>query len=268
MIALRPRRAPSLGRCALPALILLATLCLSSGAMALGKDDQIGITLLRLGQGFDTRPGAVEQLLWEANKRTSLLVREQPLTLELGHADLFRSPLLVLLGQGPFEPLSEAQVARLSRYLRAGGALFVDDASPLGDDGFDVSLRRELARVLPGRPLVRLSNDHTLYRSFFLLERAYGRIDRSPFTEGIDLDDRTAVIYSRNDLFGAFGRDPLGGWRLPVVPGGETQREMAFRLGINLVMYATCLSYKRDQVHVTEILRRRKWRVDGSGSAR
>jgi hypothetical protein len=39
-------------------------------------------------------------------------------------------------------------------------------------------------------------------------------------------------------------------------------------MGINLLMYATCLSYKRDQVHVTEILRRRKWRVDDTGVVR
>jgi hypothetical protein len=45
-------------------------------------------------------------------------------------------------------------------------------------------------------------------------------------------------------------------------PGGDRQREMALRMGINLVMYATCLDYKRDQVHVTEILRRRRWTVE------
>ena len=43
------------------------------------------------------------------------------------------------------------------------------------------------------------------------------------------------------------------------MPGGEAQREMAFRLGINLAMYALCLDYKTDQVHVPFILRRRQW---------
>ena len=47
-----------------------------------------------------------------------------------------------------------------------------------------------------------------------------------------------------------------------VRPGGENQREMAFRLGINLVMYALCVNYKADQVHVPFILKRRKWKVD------
>ena len=41
-----------------------------------------------------------------------------------------------------------------------------------------------------------------------------------------------------------------------VVPGGERQREMAYRFGINLVMYALTGNYKADQVHVPFILER------------
>jgi hypothetical protein len=43
-----------------------------------------------------------------------------------------------------------------------------------------------------------------------------------------------------------------------VVPGGEDQREEAFRLGINLVMYALCLDYKTEQAHIDYILRTRR----------
>ena len=42
----------------------------------------------------------------------------------------------------------------------------------------------------------------------------------------------------------------------PVVPGGDRQREMAFRFGINLVMYTLTGNYKADQVHVPSILER------------
>ena len=35
-----------------------------------------------------------------------------------------------------------------------------------------------------------------------------------------------------------------------MVPGGERQREMAFRTGVNIVMYALTGNYKADQVHV------------------
>ena len=36
------------------------------------------------------------------------------------------------------------------------------------------------------------------------------------------------------------------------------QREEAFRLGINLVMYALCLDYKTEQAHIDYILRTRR----------
>ena len=42
----------------------------------------------------------------------------------------------------------------------------------------------------------------------------------------------------------------------PVSPGGETQREMAYRVGVNLVMHALTGNYKADQVHVPDILQR------------
>jgi hypothetical protein len=40
------------------------------------------------------------------------------------------------------------------------------------------------------------------------------------------------------------------------VPGGESQREMAFRFGVNVVMYALTGNYKTDQVHAPALLER------------
>ena len=47
-------------------------------------------------------------------------------------------------------------------------------------------------------------------------------------------------------------------WEHEVVPGGDDQREEAFRLAINLVMYALCLDYKTEQAHIDYILRTRR----------
>ena len=237
-------------------------------AFALGSDAKVGIGILKLGTGYDARPGAVEQLMWETTKRTSIDVRDRPALLDPTDADLFRWPLLIWVGTGPCEPLTSAQVRSLGRFLRAGGLLYIDDATPHGSDTFDRCARREIARLMPKRELLRVSNDHTIFRTFFLLEKPYGRIMRRDWLEAVSFDDRSPIIYGRNDLLGALGRDSLGNWLMPVVPGGQRQRELAFRMGINLTMYATCLNYKRDQVHVTAILRRRRWRVDRQGPVR
>ena len=73
---------------------------------------------------------------------------------------------------------------------------------------------------------------------------------------------RAAIVYSQNDLGGAWAKDAFGNWAYQCYPGGDTQREHAFRMGINLVMYAMCLDYKTDQVHVPFILKRRRWKVE------
>ena len=59
-----------------------------------------------------------------------------------------------------------------------------------------------------------------------------------------------------NDGAGAWAVDPQGRSAFAVVPGGEPQREMAMRFGVNLVMYALTGNYKSDQVHVPAILER------------
>lgn len=238
-------------------LAALACLALPKALWAMGADAEVGIAILG---DENIRPTSVEQLMWEIRKRTSIKVREAPRIIQPEDQDLYWNPLLVWIGDGPFEPLSEDRRERLSRYLRAGGTLFIDDASMKGDDRFDQCIRDEIARLWPDRPLQRSTNDHTVYRSFYLLEHPYGRLTRQQYLETIEYDDRTPVMYGRNDLFGAFGRDPLGNWLLPI-EGPESRREMAFRMGLNLVMYATCSHYKRDQVHTLTIMRRRRWRV-------
>ena len=234
----------------------------------MGKDSALTIGLLDHGSGARSKPQAVQQLLWEVSKRTSIRVREKPTYLRPTDPNLFYHPLIVWLGNGDVPSFSPEERSALGRFLRGGGTLFIDDASPMGDDRFHEAVYREMKGIWPDSGWQKFGNNHTIYRSFYLLEHPDGRIIRNRWLEGIEFDDRSPVLYSRNDVFGAFAREGLGGWSEPVVPGGRWQRERAFRLGINLVMYATCLNYKRDQVHVTSILRRRRWRVEPSKRVR
>ena len=208
------------------------------------------------------RPGAVQQLLWELSKRTSVRVDERPVILSPAHPDwvkkLYTLPLLVWLGEGTVKPFTEETIRHLNQWLRAGGVLFIDDISPLGDDRFDRSLRPQLRRIWPEGALTRVEADHTIYRSFYLLDKPYGRVSRRRWLEGVSFEELSPILYAREDTFGALGRDYLGQWRLPVSPGGAVQREYAFRFAINLLMYSTCLNYKSDQVHTLTILRRRR----------
>jgi hypothetical protein len=212
------------------------------------------------GGNWNPRPTALRRLAWEIDKRTSIDVRVEPAHLRIADAELFRHPVLYLAGSREFTAPDDADVTRLRRHLSFGGFLLADGADSRVGGGFDKSLRALVARLFPRARLSRLPADHVIYKSFYLLSRPAGRTLAQPFLEAVIHDDRAVLVYSQNDLGGAFARDNLGQWEFECYPGGEMQRERAFRLGINLAMYALCLSYKADQVHVPFILKRRRWK--------
>jgi hypothetical protein len=102
-----------------------------------------------------------------------------------------------------------------------------------------------------------VAREHVLNKSFYLVDRQGGRVLVKPWVEAQTLDGRLAVVYSQNDLGGAWARSEYGDWEFPCTPGGEPQRETAIRIGVNLAMYALCTDYKDDAVHLPFIMRRR-----------
>lgn len=257
-LATSPNRRQMIAQLSMMGLLTAAS---SSSGLAMGSSSRLRLGLL-MGLAEDTeRDSGLEKLMWEASKRTSMLTDETPKRMGIDGTALYECPLLVLSGRGKMMPLDDKQMGRLRHFLKLGGTLFVDDASSMGDDRFDRSFRETLTRLWTDGELAPFQRDHTFYRTFYLLGGSRGRIDRDSRLYGVTFEDRSPIIYSRNDLFGALCRDQTGEWALPVRPGGARQRELALRFGLNLLMYATCLNYKRDQVHVPAILKRRKWRV-------
>jgi hypothetical protein len=234
-----------------------AALALPRHARALGDASKLSIGLVQHAGSWNPRPTALRRLGWELTRRTSIEVTNEPATVRLDHPGLHLHPWLVLAGAGAMPALSEAERAGLRRHLQYGGFLLVDSADASDGSGFDASIRRELARVLPASPLQPIPRDHVLHKSFYLLDRQGGRVLVKPWLEAQALDDRLAVIYSQNDLQGAWARGELGDWEFPCTPGGEPQRETAIRIGVNLAMYALCTDYKDDAVHLPFIMRRR-----------
>ena len=204
----------------------------------------------------DPRPGALRAILAEVAENSSVVpLLDVPIVSAESEA-IFAWPFLALIGDRGFAPLSDVAVTNLRLYLREGGFLFIDDATGVRDSDFDASVRRDLARILPGAELARIGRDHAIYRSFFLMRGAVGRITVRPYLEGLWVGDITPVLYSSNDLSGAWMRGADGRYALEVIPGGESQRKEARKLGINLVLFGLTSNYKRDAVHVRTLLKR------------
>jgi hypothetical protein len=241
---------------------LAGTAALPGRARALGKKSAFRFGQLQLGARWDVRSGALRRLGWEIDKRTAITVELEPRALSLGDASLFETPFLYLTGDREFGLPPEAEVERLRRYLTFGGFLLVDSAEGTTGGAFDGSVRALIEALYPAPApgLKLIGKDHVIYKSFYLVGRPVGRLAIAPALEGVTRDGRLTVVVASNDLAGAWSRDNFGNWEFQCEPDGERQREMAFRLGVNLVMYALCLDYKTDQVHVEHIMRRRRWR--------
>jgi hypothetical protein len=136
-----------------------------------------------------------------------------------------------------------------------GGAEF-----PAGDAPGSAAALRRVTAGLPVPPLTRLNDRHVLSHTFYLLHDFPGRYAGQPVwvaREGeAENDDVSPVIVGSADWAHAWAVDRNGDTRFAVLPGGDEQRRLAYRFGVNAVIYALTGNYKADQVHVPAILKR------------
>lgn len=166
-------------------------------------------------------------------------------------------PFLYWPTGGNQKPLSAEGARRISYYLRHGGMILFDGKG--SDDNAPLFMNRVLAGVdLP--PLIKLPEKHALKRSFYLLDAFPGRFaDHEIWIEpaiASTYDGVSSVIYGSNDWAAAWAADSAGNALYPCIPGGEAQRERAFRFGVNLAIYALTGTYKTNQMNAQQLLQR------------
>lgn len=160
--------------------------------------------------------------------------------------------------------LSPGALRNLQGYMAEGGMIFFDTRdAQFGDTAGETPGTRRLRELTQGLripELVVVSEGHILTKSFYLLNEFPGRFaggklwaEKEP---NQSFDAVTSVIIGSGDYAAAWTRDPGDQSRLYVEPGGERQREMAWRVGVNVTMAALAGNYKADQVHVPYILKR------------
>jgi len=212
-------------------------------------------------------------------QRTALEAGE-PIGLDLAHDELAFYPLIYWpIVPGAARPSDEA-LKRVDTYMKNGGTVLFDtrDAvvAPPGPGGETRSPGMlELRKILASLDIPELEpvpREHVLTKTFYLLrdfpvrfstgqlwvealpaanedEEAAGRPARGG-------DGVSSIIITSNDLAGAWATRPDGQPMLPIVEGEPRQRELAFRAGVNIMMYTLTGNYKADQVHVPALLER------------
>jgi hypothetical protein len=200
------------------------------------------------------------------NGRTAAVLGD-PIGVVPGRDDLGFFPLLYfpVTGDANTPP---AAISALNDYMHHGGIIVIDlrgggmDSSGSGagaapDTG--AALRR-IGRGLDVPRLAPLTSAHVLAHAFYLLQDFPGRYDGDTVWVQQDQDRSndsvSPVIVGSNDWAAAWAQDDDGNPLYATVPGGARQRTLAYRFGVNLVMYALTGNYKGDQVHVPAILER------------
>ena len=207
----------------------------------------------------------LEGLSFVLSKRTAI-EPDGPLGIDVEADEIAFFPLIYWPMTSTQPMPSAAAMQRLNAYLKNGGTIVFDtrDAGEVVIDPFGggpgAQKLKEIARGLSIPALVPAPPEHVLTKTFYLLNDFPGRFASGQLwvepTRARGEDEVSSVILGSNDWAGAWASDSGGRALYAVVPGGEVQREMAFRFGVNLVMYALTGNYKADQVHVPAILER------------
>ena len=205
--------------------------------------------------------------LTEVLRRRTSVEGGAPIGLDLERDDILFFPLIYWPIVPEQRELSSAALLKLDQYMKTGGTILFDTrdqdgpgAIGLARIGPGTARLRRIMRRLDVPPLIPVPEDHVLTKAFYLMQSFPGRwsggriwVERHG---GNTNDGVSSIIIGGNDWAAAWALDGDGRPLAAVVPGGERQREMAYRFGVNLVMYALTGNYKADQVHVPAILER------------
>lgn len=204
------------------------------------------------------------------NARTSAMLGH-PDGVRPGQDDLSYYPLLYWPITPDAAP-TPAMTAALTAFMAHGGIVLIDtqgqdsgsqtDASGpyAGDAPGTRSALRRVTAGLPIPPLMTMTDHHLLAHTFYMLHEFPGRYAEQPVwvaREGeAENDDVSPVIIGSADWAHAWAVDESGNTPFAVLPDGADQRQLAYRFGVNTIIYALTGNYKADQVHVPMLLKR------------
>ena len=149
----------------------------------------------------------------------------------LAEDELWNVPYIYMTGHGNVR-WSDADLATLRRYLLQGGFLHADD-----NYGMDASIRRELGRLFPDRPLVEVPLDHPIYHLIYEFPKGHPQDSRARREAGPGRSASSSTAGS--PCYYSYQSDLGDGWEDSEVHHDPPEKhEAALRMGVNLFAYA------------------------------
>jgi hypothetical protein len=211
------------------------------------EDLEAGEGGTRAGGGWGTDfPASDCKFMWGVERLTNIRVYDKsPHLVSATDPKLFEYPYLYIVSPHRMR-LAPDEVEKLRQYLLRGGFLHMDDFWGLEQRA---SVEEEIARVLPGYPIVKLNVDHEVFHTVFDIDTVMQIPNVSNACNGRPTWEQSSEIDPM--IFGIFddaGRlmvlitynSDLGdAWEwmdLPCYP--EMYSGQAYRMGINFIVYA------------------------------
>lgn len=143
-----------------------------------------------------------DEFLSAVQKETTISTERRFKTVKLASDELFRYPFTILTGEKDFH-FTPDERRNLKRYLESGGFLLV--SAGCSNKEFDKAFRREIRSVFEDTALVRLPDDHTIYRTVYpvagLQTQGHGPGAHERIAlEGLNRGSKTVLIYSKHGL--------------------------------------------------------------------
>lgn len=197
-----------------------------------------------------------------------------PMGVDIGSDELSFFPLIYwpVSADAPIPPRDA--ISRIDAYMKQGGTVIFDvDDDALSSLSGSVSPGQRRLRDILGDldipPLEPVPPDHVLTKAFYILSSFPGLHSDSPlWVESLVPDASgtarparggdgvSSLMITSNDFAGAWAVDDKGLFLYPTDSSDPSQREFAYRAGVNIVMYVLTGNYKADQVHVPALLER------------
>lgn len=206
---------------------------------------RLEIAQLRYQGNWDIAPKALKNLLQGLNKAAGLDASPQRKTIPITLSELKRFPVVYMHGRYRFR-LADQERDSLRDYLSRGAVLFADACC--GSPRFDEGFRDLMKKMFPDNELKQIPVDHEIFQDAVgyqidqvklreLVPSSQNAALRKtvksipPFLEGIEIDGRYVVIYSRYDISCALEN------QASLACNGYIEAD-AMKIAINIILYS------------------------------
>jgi Domain of unknown function (DUF4159) len=139
---------------------------------------------------------------------TTISIDPREAVVPLGSDEVFGAAFCYLSGHKLVQ-FTDRERQNFEAYVRRGGFIFVDDCNHDVDGLFAKSFEEQVRAIFGHDALVRIPNDHPIYRSFFQFEKGppttsfelngWGDDLVHDYLRAIEINGRIGVLYSNKD---------------------------------------------------------------------